>query len=363
MTINAVDETLLFLSDGTTKIFPAEENLIFQENFDAQADWHGDTNEDVVEQFPWDGRTIPAGWHAARHLPHWAPSTGHGDRHEAMEILASNSAKAKGGTGKSFVHWRDSTDTGSSSQHKGEGLLTWYAGAGTEYTELYVEFFIQISNETVSAFYSPGLGASKIFRMYHWDEVQNTYFSFFSNASSPKFIWNWLGNAFGYRNQLSLRAVGDNDMGNPTFPSPQILNGDWSGSFTSSIAGQAVGGGDPEVEDKKNGGNIPIDGPSIDIDQILGDEIYTRIAFHVKLNSSPGVGDGELRQWIDDERILEVTDIEWIRSGQSVQGWNIVAIGGNHFFDTFPEGDRHEDWYSIDELKIYSAIPTGRGLV
>jgi hypothetical protein len=38
-------------------------------------------------------------------------------------------------------------------------------------------------------------------------------------------------------------------------------------------------------------------------------------------------------------------------------GWNFFAIGGNDYFQPYPNADRHEDWYAIDDIVVRDSLP------
>src|SRR5690554_7200323 len=90
---------------------PVGAEVIFEENFDDQPDWHSAMHSSDGTQRA-TTHIIPEGWYSIRQDPTWAPSEGHPDRHESIEILESNSDKARGGKGKSMVSWRDSYNPG-----------------------------------------------------------------------------------------------------------------------------------------------------------------------------------------------------------------------------------------------------------
>jgi hypothetical protein len=122
-------------------------------------------------------------------------------------------------------------------------------------------------------------------------------------------------------------------------------------------------GGNPQLTDYKNGGIIT-DGPVM-IDQVFGSEgTYVKMGHYVKMNSAPGVPDGELMQFIDDKRVSHITGIVWVPSNQQMKIWNIVSIGGNDNLGGvnddgvgYDNSLRHEEWYSIDDLVIHDSIP------
>ncbi len=42
--------------------------------------------------------------------------------------------------------------------------------------------------------------------------------------------------------------------------------------------------------------------------------------------------------------------------------WNVVAIGGNDFFQQYPNSDLREEWYAIDDVVIATEIPSELGV-
>lgn len=309
---------------------------------------------------------IPEGWYSIRQDPVWAPSTGYPDRHETIEILSSNASKARGGTGKSFVSWRDSYDAGWN-YWGSESMLVKYFPEG--YDELYVEFWVRFGDNWTRKYVSgTPAAASKLFRISSWSGEGSEYQAFSGGELGPIVLWDHTINSYGVRNAVAFRGGphGDNygfSTGSISgLPRQLVGSGDLNMNFTGDIRGMGVNGEDPKLPDRVNGGYIPLD-PSVTIshDQIFGPgDSWTKMAFYVKMNSKPDATDGIFRQWINDEQIFNVTTIPWIRSSSSEDEnakWNLVAIGGNDFFQTYDNSERHEEWYSIDDVVIRNDIP------
>ena len=110
--------------------------VLFEENFDDQPDWTSDLPESLNYEYHEDV-TLPDDWYAVRQNSEWDPSSGQPNNHESIEILSSNADKARGGTGKSYVGWRESRDLGKSIWHS-EGLMMKYFPEGHD--EIYVAF-------------------------------------------------------------------------------------------------------------------------------------------------------------------------------------------------------------------------------
>lgn len=339
-------------------VAPATAEKIFEETFDSQPDWEAQS-----------GMGIPINWHRTYERSTWSPAMGHPDRHNVIEItdatIAENPNRARGGTGKSFVTWRDSESGGDQWNSDGDMFFR-LPGAGLR--DVYVEFWINFSNEMVATYYmaDKALGLNKMFRVMSHDfpdqEDITGYFSFFGSNHKPMFLWGLQQNEYGFRNKQSVyrdRSGTDSDLSATIVDYPGYAgSGDFSLWYTpSALAGAAIGGGDAILPDIKNGGEL-LTGPAA-IDQVFGDETHwTKVGFYLQMNSAPGVADGRLQQFIDDQRILNASGIAWQTSAQPADKlWNIVGIGGNDFFYYYENAVRHEEWYAIDDIVIRSDLP------
>lgn len=344
----------------------ARAEVIFEENFDDQPDWTSAMySTDTVQRA--STHTIPEGWHSIRQVPEWAPSKGHPDRHEAIEILSSNADKSRGDSGKSYVSYRDSYDKGWSFWAS-ESILLKYIPEG--YEQLYVEFWIRFDpNWTRTKVEGLASATSKMFRVSSWSGDGSEYGAFSDGNIGPIALWDHKLNSYGMRAGLAFRGGPHSD--NYKFSSEDIPDlghfissgslGDLNMSYKYSLVGLGKDGGDPKLVDRVEGGVITPKSGEIEHDNVFGSgDSWTKLGFFVKMNSAPGVKDGEFRMWLDDQQIVVSTQIPWIRPSQSRDEnakWNVVAIGGNDFFQTYPNKDRHEEWYSIDDLVIRNDIP------
>ena len=123
-------------------------------------------------------------------------------------------------------------------------------------------------------------------------------------------------------------------------------------------------GTDPLIPDLVNDGYLIDSTSPISHEQIYGNtDRWTKLSFYVKMNSAPGVNDGVLKQWINDvqfhtdDTIAWVTDDEELNPNQILVGWNYIAIGGNDYFQAIDNDQRFEDWYAIDNFKVFNGIP------
>jgi hypothetical protein len=331
--------------------------VIFEESFDAQPDWVQTDDPSpytLNERHADKGDIIPVGWDFARVDAQWAPSTGHLDRHESIEISAVNVEKAYGGVGKSVVFWRD--HYASNGRWNSEGILMKRL---EPQTEIYVEYKIRFSPGIYQSYLDGNLGESKIFRVYAWSNPSwEQPFRYFDGTNHPEIVWNLVGDErYGIRNKIALLGI-NADLGAPDMPARAAWGSGWSLSFKTDIDGRVPGV--PEIiPDQKNGGFIDPDISGVaSMERVFGPPgTWNKMAFYAKLNSAPGVFDGVLSQYLNGQRILHTEQVAWIPDGEEMRSWNVVGIGGNDATFGYPNELRREDWYAIDELKIMNQVP------
>jgi hypothetical protein len=366
-----------FRSLGVGGAIPA--GLIFAENFDSQPDWNSGLPENTFglplspsDRGGWpvavtqtaEQHLIPENWSLVRQTPVWAPSRGDADRHETIVISAASTAenpnRTRSGTGKSFVSWRDS----SSQQFSSDGLLMKHYPEG--FDQIYVEFWVNFSNESVATYYDTqyggsGTGLSKLFRIYHWDGTGDP-FDYYTNNINPNMLWGFDGRpaiaaGFGFRNNISLLTRRDRGL-------PEDLQRfiDSNGNYaveppTSYLPSSRLPYGGVAFENKRDGGLIE-GTAAVDIDQMFGNETqWTKVAFFVKMNSAPGAFDGTLIQWIDDRKSMEINTVAWVAASKNMVKWTTFGLGGNDNFLKYPNELRHEEWYAIDDVVAMGSIP------
>jgi hypothetical protein len=330
--------------------------ILFEENFDNQPDFTSTMYTTMQGQLA-GTHTLPNNWDAIYQGTMWSPETGYPDNHASIEILGSNTGKARGGAGKSMVNWRESYS---------RGFLNWASDSqmvkllDRQYDQLYVEFWISFPDN----FYGRKNASdysSKIFRVASWSG-EGDIFNGALGEVGPNFIWYHFRGNYGVQNSLSFRGGpwGENyhmDQNTPMFDRHKTLN------YGSDTLGQAPGESDPFVLDQVYGGYLKdIDRYTwLEHDQVFGTgQRWTKMAFFVKLNSAPDVTDGILQQWINDQRVVNITNIPWIKNNtdNKMVGWNYFAIGGNDFFQPYANDQRFEDWYAIDDVVVRDSIPS-----
>ncbi len=329
----------------------AKSEVIFEDDFDNQPDY---TSSSAL--------SLPGWTHRRNGEDVWSPSTGFPLNHDAFEVLAANSDKARGGTGKAFVGWRESYDMGWKNFNS-DGILAKHLGEG--YDQLYVSFWVRFSSEWTKD------GLTKLFRVYSWDSDAGEIFKFFSDGNSgPIMLWDYSHNEYGIRNTIALRGGPHGDY--YAFSNDDIAGlprnmhglGGLSLNYTADTVGMGFNGTTPKIVDRVNGGYISDNlNQTVDHEQIFGkleEGEWTKLSFFVKMNSFPNATDGSLMQWINDELVFQNHNIPWVRGDETTDmvRWNVVAIGGNDFFRAYENALLYEEWYAIDDVEIHDSIPT-----
>jgi hypothetical protein len=341
---------------------PPPTGVIMALDFDAEPDWHSEMYSDAldVERLANQGNILPAGAYAAYMNHPWTPIKGFPSSPNGAAILASNSSKAFGGVGKSYVVQRQSTSDDRPSVWNSDDQMIFVLEEGVD--QLYFEVMVKFDPSwTVT-----GTATTKMFRVGHWNGVDADIFSGFSGGLGPMMIIDYLNSASGCRNFLSFRGgppgtnymVSEEDIGVPLGN-----NSDISVSYSSGIAGMSSTGGNPQIVDKLNGGYIPTSG-TISHGQVFGPPaagMWTKLAFLMKLNSAPGVKDGKFYQWRDDVRIYTLDEVCWYREPSTGAAYkpkiNFFSIGGNDWFHIYPDEDHRSEWMSYDNVVVRHDAP------
>lgn len=361
----------------------AAAELIFRDNFDEQEDWHSGLMENDTGAYLDDqlydgvnsatrvdmyqrtstGHTLPQGWTSVRQGEQFfSPRNGYSNSRENIEILSSNSDMALGRQGKSAVFWRESHQL-NSHQWNSDGILMKIFPEG--YDELYVEFWITFDDNTTLNSWelapSKQVDVSKIFRMLSIKPGANEY-SYFNGEIGPMFLWDWKVDPWGVRNVIGTSAGPYETLKFEGDDLADMPPGGGSKSYLTGVVEQGLNGETEWPIDMVNGGLIKDNSPSgiATHEQVFGkSDQWVKMAFYVKMNSSPGEKDGHLVQWINGRRIINVNTIPWSKENSEniVAKWNAFALGGNDYFHSHPLSQAREEWFAIDNLKVYSTIP------
>lgn len=334
----------------------ANAEIIFKEDFDSLKDFTSTMHTTDKAQRVSTGHILPDGWDALYQGTEWSSETGYPNNHASLEILSGNADKAYGGAGKSAVMWRESYSLGWRNWASDSQFMK-YLDDG--YDELYVEFYISFS-ENFYGRNNPSNYASKMFRIGSWSG-QGSEFNGAAGDLGPVVIWDYKRDDYGLRNVLSFRGgpYGDNYQ----FKGQYATDVSWN--YTTNLKGQDEGKTDPELYGEVSGDKLSdMQVSALEHDEVFGPPgHWTKMAFHVKLNSAPGVPDGIFRQWIDGERIVNKENIPWILDNpeNKMAKWNYFAIGGNDYLQPYGNDVRFEDWYAIDNIVVRNDLPADLG--
>lgn len=321
----------------------AQSDVILEENFDNQPEYTSSQELNL------------SGWtHRRNGEDVWSPSNGNPDNHDAFEVLSVNSDKARGGVGKSFVAWRESYDLGWKNWNS-DGILAKHLDQGLE--KVYVRFWIRFSDDFTPA------GQTKLFRISSWDEEGQIFGYGPDRDNAPVILWDYNHNSYGQRNFLAFRGHPQETnyyLNNPTLVElpRNIMSGDLSLNFDNNIRDlDGDGVNDNEITLKSLTSGDFLSG-IVTHDDVYGSE-WHKIEFFVQMNSAPGIRDGVIMQWIDDQLIFRNTKMPWMGAeSEGGRKFNVVAFGGNDFFRSYPNEAKYEEWYAIDDILIADELPS-----
>jgi hypothetical protein len=322
--------------------------LLFEDNFDSQADW--------ATVGPNDVGILPDGWTFARTDENWHPNSTPNSQ-PSMLISGKDVNKVFGGSGKSFITYTESLNDLSNNGFTSDGFITIdFPPKDEVYVEFYVKFQPGFSSDSEE-------GQIKLFRALSFDGGERSKF-FTSGDNAPIYIYDWSQNTFGLRHFHAFRC--DDQAVNYFCAKPAILNppraivsGDMSANFTTNVSSIIP---QPQFIDQTNVEDILLlSGGVITHNQLFG-EAWHKLAFHLKLNTALSVQDGVLKFWLDDQLVVDMDQIAWIgENGSMGAKWNSVSFGGNdrfHFnLDPGAAISDRERWYAIDNIKIYDGFP------
>jgi len=97
--------------------------VIFSENFDSQPDFTSSMYSLEPLQEANEGYTLPNNWDIVYQNALWSPTRGFPGNHDSFEILAADSADARGGTGKAMKNYRESANVDTITEADGSTVL------------------------------------------------------------------------------------------------------------------------------------------------------------------------------------------------------------------------------------------------
>lgn len=330
----------------------AHGEIIFQDDFNSQPDWTSTMHSTNAKQIAKNGDILPQGWSSIFQDSQWSPELGFPNKHASLEILGSNSDKCMGQTGKCAVEWRDSYSLGWHNWASDSQLVKYF---GKQYKQLYVQFYIRFAPDFYGRDHT-GPWQSKIFRVGSWNGTGDRYNGALG-ALGPIAFWDYKHDDYGVRNVIAFR-------GGPWGQNYMNLQYDYkmggSLNFNTDLKGQGADGGNSKLQDQVNGGYLADYKGVVSHNQVFGQgATWTKMAFFVRMNSAPGKQDGIFMEWVDGHRVVDMENIPWIlpNTGNQMVGWNYFAIGGNDYFQPYPNSQQYQDWYAIDNVTVRNDLP------
>jgi chitinase len=312
--------------------------VIFQENFDSQADWTRSQPSGGSETDLTPSATVPTNWTDFRNefsIFSLSPSLGTSG-HPTMNII-SGSEYAYGGTGKAFVYYSESGEDTycGPTVWCSDGLLG-KSLVGTNYSQGYDDIYIRFKLKLQPGWQWRMGGAMKILHVSHYGGNGNLYDYHSSNENKPRMVAvlqlepDW--------RTLRLMTL------NSCLPTTGTIE-TYYNPHNQSYAGE----GDPAVTPGCAWGGANC---------MAGGEWHT-LEFRLKMNSAAGRSDGIMQFWVDGIMEGSKTDINWISQDASGNPadpanyrWNHVWLGGNNYNGYAARSSVSEQWYAIDDVVI-----------
>ena len=91
--------------------------------------------------------------------------------------------------------------------------------------------------------------------------------------------------------------------------------------------------------------------------ELLLDGSWHKVNYYVRMDSYAGAEDGVIEIWINDHLEHKADNIRWRRTGDKDVGFDWFAIGGNMSNVPYDESKQHQQYYAVDELKVFYGKP------
>lgn len=315
---------------------------IFEDNFDDQVDFAnsiGSPNSNGTAA--WACRngaedaceSLPEGWDVYSSGERFHPDII--DNPSAQPGVQITDFEPRGGSGKSMIVWDESY--GTNAQWGSDALLgkKFSPGYNDIYTEMWIKFQPNYRWQYMET--TKGINYAKVLRMSHSD-------------SDPI-------------------STGGNGTNAPlTILDIKVWSDDFfDGPRTNRIALQAQPRCDPQEtnyrcpgRDFGLTGNISVPGvPGINGDasflDTFGNGDWHKIGMRMALNSAPGVEDGILMIWYDDKLVSSSSNVTFLETGAPENHLiTTVLLGGNMNNVVEPEANQFEQWYAIDDVRMFA---------
>ena len=307
-------------------------SIVFEDNFDDQEDFVNERNVSCNRGSELACLNGPTGWSHFRVSERWHPD----EMGESVKAgLQVTDFQHMGSTGKSMIVWDESY--GGPSQWGSDSILS--KRLPSSHNELYSEFYIKFQDGYRWGGIESGSGTdlAKIFRFGHFQGApDDNNFKFFTTGSYSVLAFLDLGNYnFSSNGSFSTQSRAYTTVRcAPTSNNYYCGESDYSRNVNSPLPGK----------------------PSFV--EAFGDGKWHKIGMRVKMNSAPTIGDGLLDIWYDNTLVVTRSDIPFLGSNSEPSiAWNTFMIGGNMHNVPEDESQQFEQWYAIDNLKVFSLDP------
>jgi len=315
---------------------PVCAGVIFEDNFDSQANWQpipsGATNDmgvsGAVDSCDYGdncaSKLPPTGWTNYKTAGWWWPPT-------YKATLEITDQVYKGASGKAFRFYNESNNGSSGDGWGNDGMLSKLFD--TDQQEIYVRFYVKF--QAGWQFTTNDDMLIKLFRVGHYDKTGSMYTFFTGGNTAPISLFD-----YKFSNTYGIRAQADGTYRCDPQASDYMCSGLSAGDILWPASASV----------------LPTDSGQ------LADGQWHKMDFHFKMNTySAGVWntDGIYEFTYDGTTLVSRSNINWKRTGSTeANGWNVVSFGGNNHNQYAAESAHGEQYYAIDDVVVSTtAIP------
>lgn len=313
--------------------------VIFETDFNSNSNWNTNRENDSSTSDYYEcgrvgfdantcrGGDYPANWEAFRSACNLC-ANGYPNTHPKASIqpLPGGVADHSGSSsGKALIIYSESDPINPSAPWPGDGNLAKHFGSAT-HPELYIRLWTKVQpgwqwavNGNSGGMADPTL---KFFRVGYDAGGENLYSM---SSHHPWMIFDWM-NFYPSTNGFSI-------------------------SYRCDPADYYCEAFGPASPNRYQGDTVPIPAG-----YEFSDGGWHVLDYHLKLNN-PGVSNGILEISMDGHSIYAKTNVQWLESGSTVPGFNVVMFGGN---SVNPFVNKGEQWYAVDDIAI-STTPLTAG--
>lgn len=315
---NKISVLLFIFMLSSSSAFSA---VVFEENFDSQADWSPSPGTNYQETSAACGSgdcsgQVPSGWSFYRTTGWWWPPT-------YNDTISISNLADRGGGGKSFIVYNESNSGSSGDGWGADGILSTLLSS--EYPELYVRVWIR----TQSGWQWPS-SADQVVKQLRIGRYSGSGDVFSGGADEhvyPQVLYDPKNsNTYGVRMVVSPRGAPVDRFQLELDADPLMIDGNYNDPDTAGL---------------------------------YADGEWHRLDYRVKMNTYSGSwqSDGYLDVWWDGTLRYSNHTMPWNGSGMvDGVGWNYIGLGGNAMNQFTTEANRGEQWFAMDDLVVSTTV-------